>query len=239
MNKKYIVGGAILIIGILLVSYFFYYKSATNSIEKTPEKISTDPEIKNPIDFFYKNFSTKNYHVKMIGKTPDENLGFYYEKGAIVRVDKESKYDKSTFIIKNGKLYTISDERKSFVEMSATDPKSTYILSLYKVASILDPIIQGETPTATPWTILPQKSDNKDILEYQTIGRKFISYLPGNADLMDIKITLDSGKALITSVTMKSTKDTNWNSMNFQYEEINNIESIKNFPMDYKKVDPI
>lgn len=229
----------VVVIGVGMgVYYFFYYKSTVGSSREPLTKLSQSTEIKNPVEYFYKNFSAKDYSVKIDDKMK-QGLTFYYEKGVLVRIDKRGAYSQTSSIIKNGKLYTINDTDKTFVEMNLDDPRSTYMLSLYKASSILDPILQGETPTAPSWSLVPQNSDNNDILEYQTTGRKLIAYLPGNADLVDIKIILDSSKGLISSASIKAPKDKDWNMVDFQYEELSNIESFKKFPTDYKKVDPI
>lgn len=230
----------VVVIGIAIAAYYYFsHQSSVDSSNTALPKLLTSADIKNPIEFFYKNFSAKDYRVRIIDKN-SEGYTFYYEKGVIVRIDGEGKYNSQTSsIIKNEKLYSVNDADKTFVEMNMDDPKSTYVLSLYKVGSILDPILQGETPTAPPWSLVSQGSANKDILEYQTMGRKFIAYLPGNIDLVDIKILLDTNTGLISSASIKAPKDKDWNMVDFQYEELNNIEAFKKFPMDYKKVDPI
>lgn len=124
--------------------------------------------------------------------------------------------------------------------MNIDDPQSTFLLPTYKVSSVFDPILEGETPTATPWTLASKGSADKNVIEYETKGRKLMSYLlPGNASLVDIKLTLNTQTSLITSISMKSDKDLGWHLVEFQYEEIKDIESLKTFPRDYKKVDSL
>ena len=122
------------------------------------------------------------------------------------------------------------------MEVDANNSEFTGRLS--SLGSVLDLITEGEISIATPWSLLSKNSDNNDLLEYQTTGKKSSPSASGNSGLIDMKITLDSSKRLITSVSIKSPQDTKWSLIDFQYDEINDIESLKNFPMDYKKIDP-
>lgn len=239
-NKIQLVSILSIIIALTIGSYFWISKdkSQTTNIPNA-QTLSKSTEIKNPIDYFYKSFSAKDYKVKTNTANTNEGYTFYYKKATIIRVDGEGKYNSQTSsIIKNDKLYTINDANKTFTEMDLNNQKSTYLLSIYKVASILDPIMQGETPDATTWSPIAQKSEDKNLLEYQTSGRNFISYTPGTSFLIDIKLALDSRTGLITSISIKSAKDPNWITTNFEYEEVDNIDSFINFPADYKKIDP-
>ncbi len=231
---------AVVILGSVAAAYYFFYHqpSVTPTKASIPE-VSKTTDIKNPVEFFYKNFSLKDYRVRITDKS-SEGYTFYYEKGALIRVDGEGKYNNQTSsIIKNGKLYSINDADKTFVEMDLANPQSTYIISLYKVGSILDPILQRETPNATPWSLVSNNSTDKGILEYETKGRRLANYLPGNTDPVDIRFVLDANTGLISSASMKMLKGSEWKVMNFQYEEVSDIESLKTFPRDYKKVDPL
>lgn len=234
-------------IGSIAGGYYFFFLSRTASTVDTgvgqalPKAALTATEIGNPVQFFHKTFSAKNYHVRVINTDGVQNFSFYYEKGVLVRIDGEGKYSSDNVsIIKEGKLYSINEKDKTFVEMNLDHPSATYLMEIYKVASILDPILQGETPTAPVWTAIdPQSTADRNTLEFQSLGRKFVSYVPGSIGLVDIKMTLNVQTGLITAVSLKSPKDPNWNAVTFQYEEISDMASLKRFPADYKKVDPV
>lgn len=243
-NIKPFILSAVIVVLVLIggaaTTYYLYAHSKGNATQPSVSKTTEVGEIKNPVTFFYQNFSAKDYHVRVTGKDNTPEFSFYYEKGVLVRIDGEGTYSSDNIsIIKNGKLYSINEKEKTFVEMGLDESRATYILELYKVGSILDPILQGESPAATPWTLISQNSVNKDAREYQTTGRKFVSYVPGSKGLVDIRVTLDIQTGLITTASIKSPQDQNWNPVHFQYEEVNDIQSLKNFPRDYKKVSPL
>lgn len=240
-NRKFVL---LLIAGIGIIAsgaaaYFFYGESGKDTPGAFSSELSKRAEITNPVRFFYENFSTKDYRVEVIDKNEPE-YSFYYEKGVLVRIDGKGTYNSGQFtIIKNGKLYSVDNDKKVFVEMDLDNPQSTYILTLYKAGALLDPILQGETPNASPWVFVRQDPENANLSEYQANGRKFLPLLPGSPDLVDIKILLDTDNGLIASASIKTPKDADWNWVRFQYEEVSDIGSLKKFPMDYRKVDPI
>lgn len=244
MNSKNKIILSLILVIIVLLTIGLYFEISRDKLKITDNSdIQTLPkstDIKNPIEYFYKNFSAKDYKVRTITANNNEGNTFYYKKGAIIRVDNEGKYNtQKSSIIKNNKFYSIDNEKKTFTELGIDDKKSAYLLSMYKIASILDPIMQGETPSATPWSQATKKSDDENLLEYETSGRNFISYAPGASYLVDVRLILDSKTGLITSISIKSAENSNWITTNFTYEEESNIESFLSFPADYKKVDPI
>jgi hypothetical protein len=230
--------GGVAILGVVLAVFFFFYfeeKTAIPPVEN-PEKL-TVAQVANPIEFFYKNFSNHDYSVKII-QHDKAFFTLYYQKGVLVRVDGEDQYSKDTStIIKNGKLYSVNDKMKQFAEIDAGDPQARYILEIFKAASGFMLIIEGETPTASPWTFVQSKPENKNLFEYETSKRKLVSYIPTNDNSFDIKIVLDSEKALITEASLRAAGSQEWGTMKFEYQQLQDIESFKSFPRDYTKIE--
>lgn len=217
--------------------FFYFQRDASVTGESGGGKPASPAEIGNPVQYFYKHFSSKDYRVTPRSASGQMMFDYYYEKGALIRVDPAGEYSGKSTIIKNGKVYTVDAKMKQFTESSIDDQKVSYTLEIMKTASFISPVIQGENPMATPWSEIPQDAGGNSALSFQASGRKFESYLPYSA-LVDVKIILDPLTGLLTSVSYQTQGKNHWTTATLEYEEIGDIESLKRFPADYKKIDP-
>lgn len=237
MRRKMLLIGIVLALAIWIVGAIAYF------VFQRPQSVNSDATITNPISYFYSHFSTKDYHVRITGvtgtKTDDTSYSYYYEKGALVRIDgADYRNSQMSTILKDRKIFTIDNSRKIFLEKPLDDQISSVILQSLKAKSILDPILQGETVDPTPWVLVQRNAPDKESLEFQTDGRKFLSDYYPRVDLVDIRVVIDTNTGLITRASVKTPMDHDWDYVDFQYEEISNIGSLKKFPTDYKKEDP-
>ncbi|MFZ1654737.1 MAG: hypothetical protein WBO92_00510 [Candidatus Moraniibacteriota bacterium] len=222
--------------------YFFFYQRELPVTDDTAKKPALSAEISNPVEYFFKHFSVKDYQVAIDqGGKGNSTFTFYYQKGVLIRVDTHNTYGDTSAIIKDGKLYSLNNKDKTFAELEMSAPQAQHLLAIYKVGSMIDPILQGETPIAPPWILIPESTGNgRQTIGYRTSGRKLLSYayVPDNVTV-DIEVYIDPTTGLFSSIVMNTPGKQDKAVAELHYTEIGDIESLKRFPMNYKKVDPI
>jgi hypothetical protein len=233
----------LLVIGSVAAGYYFFSSQRTASVTGGPTReLATPAEISNPVEYFFKHFFVKDYQVAMDqGGQGNSTFTFYYQKGVLIRVDTHNTYGDTSAIIKDGKLYSLNNKDKTFSELEMSAPQAQHLLAIYKVGSMIDPILQGETPIAPPWILIPESTGNgRQTIGYRTSGRKLLSYayVPDNVTV-DIEVYIDPTTGLFSSIVMNTPGKQDKAVTELHYTEIGDIESLKRFPMNYKKVDPI
>jgi|GEM_PF-4899105 len=214
--------------------YYFIEPSAAPSTEVPNEKIFTRTEIGNPVSFFRKVFSAKDYQVsiKYLGKSQDrESYTFFFQKGILVRINTKNLGGNFTTIYKNQKIYVIDENKKLFVEenLSDTNPEVQALLSMNLINLILD-------NESAPWASLPDESTEISV-GYSVEDRG--NHLNPNAKV-DMKIFIDARSGFLRSASTKFEVDAfepliDWQAATIEYDEVADIESLKRFPLDYTK----
>lgn len=175
-------------------------------------------KVQDPIDTFRDLFSASDYSVNKIDKTSNgtDKYVLYYQKGRLVRIDHHKVDDVNnvdtteadhSYIIKNGKLFSVYHNDKTFTERNLDDPESEGKFAHEKIVSLFDFILH------------PQETYPIDI--------KTIIYDYSGAT---------KNQGLIGSMLIKTPEDLNWKWTSFEYLDEFGIEYQKGFPQDYKKL---
>lgn len=197
-------------------------KKGMEAIVEVMEKKAAE-EQKNQADNlmnpFLQTLQKKNYKVTM----SENNVAFYLEKGAIVRVGEpqESDSSKKYYILKNNKVYIINAAKKVYMEMDVKSESGKKELERVKATSLLVSILDMEEEIKNLW----KRTENKQVVSNNNVSIEAEFNL--DTSLMTQLVVKDGGKsALVRS---------------FIYEPITDqdINTAKTFPFEYRKVDSI
>ncbi len=210
--------------------YFFYFR--TNKDVTSEESAVAVVEKGNPMKSFYEAFSTKDYRVKT--KTPNSDLVIttYYQKGKFIRIDSNATLINNTMILKNKKVFYLDHWKKTFMEADENYPMADALETIYKSISPIESLTIMETPDASPWKQLPVDMASNGWIGYEALDRSMLG-----VGHLDMRIFVDPKTQLIMAVesVLSGGKFSEENRAVLEYQEIADIELIKQFPNDYQK----
>lgn len=224
---------------------FFFSQSKIGETPTTQNSPQLTISTENPVELFQKKFTTGDYRVVITG-TKGSPEPFYFEHGQLVRVgDPNDGLKKIDSIIKNGRLFVVDTDKKTFKSFDVqTEPGKTIVESL-KLLSFLDPFLETVKKDNFTWSNLDENevqiSNRHERVEgsgYLANQMLKIDYGKGMIESIAIKLFLDPTSNLITTILSSrevTTASSIWGVTRFQFEPISNIEEIKKFPMDYKQ----
>lgn len=160
----------------------------------------------------------------------------YFEKGQLVRVDTNDFQNSMTLIFKNGKLFILSNNTKTFLELDALSSQAQFMLMQMQTNAVLGLLIQSETPPSTPWTRSEDTSGTN--VGYQTTGRQLLLSASQGPTSADMKILVQPSSGLITTIAYKTEAMLMFKSISFEYEVVPDLAPLKRFPVDYQKTQP-
>lgn len=233
---------ALAAISLLLMAagyYFFYLRPLDHlsSTESEGTESLSPTEDKNPVQDFYKQLSAKDYRIKTKGKIlTDTNYTTYYQKGNLIRIDINTPSSSSTVIFKNGKMYNLDHLEKTYMEEDENNPFLSRFVNLYKIISVIEVIIASETPRANSWKQLPSDPAKPNTISYESLNREVNLRSVEGPIYLDMRISVDPATKFITTavLTAAGAENIEENTVLLEYEEVADIESMKQFSSDYK-----
>lgn len=188
--------------------------------ENVGEKIDEKMIAEDPLEKFRESFATKDFAVKH-----NQLPTFYFEKGQYVRFgDPKEKEGHKYYIFKDGKGFLIMPNEKSFQEYEITH-NAVKTIANNKMTFIVD--FLADTKNAS----------------WKNEGEYFVTTSPitvtedlGGTSLIDAKIKINEKTGYLTDVFLKDA-GSDWFTIGFELTEVPNIQSLKSFPRDYKKVE--
>lgn len=218
--------------------YFFYARSTPDESAGHEDSTRVITEESNPVESFYETFSTKDYRIKPKHKLEeDTQVISYYQKGKLIRLDINGPNESVTIIFKDGKMYNLDHVNKTFMEEDENNPWLSKFVNVYKFLSIIDVLVMSETLTASPWQSLAPDPSMPGLMGYETLNREVnIRSIEGPV-YVNVQIFVDPKTKLIMASSMTETQDGDFekNRFTLSYEEVADMESLKQFPQDYKK----
>lgn len=196
----------------------------------------------NPTDAFFTALSSTDYKVTTSGKIEIkkeeegvthtssldlDNGTVYIQKGAVLRIDKANPQQAEIAIIKGDKIYNLDPTEKTYIVLNRVDSLGQFYLGAFKTSFPLIPLTEDTQKGLVAW----QKISNN---EWQA-DWKWKTPLDPQETLVQVKIALDPVTNLITSFSMKSEDAQPWQDATFQYEVVEDVESLLTIPSDYKE----
>jgi len=160
-----------------------------------------------------------------------EEIVEYYEKGNLFRIDVGNKYN----IIKQGELFLVDSENKTFeVHDMDSEVGREKIVELYDQSVLMN--LMGYTEGIGGKWRKEKYSGPGQMFSYELFSGYNVKYSDGNTSAVTLHVGIDLSDDLVKRVHYVDRKNNISKLFNFQYEQVDNMESFKNFPLDYKKI---
>lgn len=237
----------VVVIAVGIVGYLFLLKRPASissdiktqanqfaSVLETPTTTPAINSVDNPLRGFLEVFKAVDYKVTTHGKfnltlqpaevTADlDGMAFYFKKGQAKRYDYTFSGQPAYVVFSGENYYLLSPTDKSYLLFNKQDGEQFY-------SSVINafPLLELFNNLDVSWAKVGEN-------EWQSTSKlKYIIFPSKETDFI-IKISSDQKSKLINSMSIKFKESDLWQTVNFTYEELSNLDSLLAISPDYKK----